>query len=184
MPTALAFRYARALADVVAAPGSGIDEQTVHEEIGRFERVLSESAALRTVLESPAVSAQAKRAVVARLAGELPVSSLVRRFLCVLVDHRRGTLVGDVRQAFEEVMDERLGISRAEVISARPLDAPQQQEIVTGLARLTGRQARARFRVEESLIGGVVARIGSTVYDGSIRGQLDAIQQRLAGVES
>ncbi len=184
MPSALAFRYARALADVVTKPESGIDAQAVAAELAGFERLIEESADLRTALESPAVPPPKKRAVVARLAKELPVSDVVRRFLFVLVDHRRAALLHDVVEAFEAVMDERLGIARADVASARPLSEGQQQQVIAGLAKLTGKQARARFRIESGLIGGVMARVGSTVYDGSIRGQLDALRQRLAGVGS
>lgn len=183
MPSALAFRYARALAEVVSRDGSANEAQAVTEQLGRFVEILAGSPELRTAIESPAVPPQRKRAVVARLTREV-VSDVVRRFLFVLIDHRRIALAGDIHQAFEQVMDERLGIARAEITSARPLSDAQQQEMVKGLARLTGRQARAKFCVEDRLIGGVVARIGSTVYDGSIRGQLDAIRQRLAGVES
>ncbi len=183
MPSALASRYARALSEVVAKPGAGVDAAAVVDELGRFAAMLTGSAELKTSLESPAVPPPRKRAVIARLAKSLSISDVVRRFLYVLIDHRRAALLSDIREAFEQVVDERLGIARAEVISARPLDGRQQQEIITGLARLTGKQARARFRVEDSLIGGVVARIGSTVYDGSIRGQLGAIRQRLSGVE-
>jgi F-type H+-transporting ATPase subunit delta len=183
MPTVLAFRYARALADVVARTVPGIEAQAVDAQLGSFVDLLAASPALKTAIESPSVPPQRKRAVVARVAGEL-LSDVVRRFIFVLIDHRRIALAAEIREAFQQVMDERLGIARAEVVSARPLSEPQQQEMIAGLATLTGKKARARFRVEDRLIGGVVARIGSTVYDGSIRGQLDAIRLRLSGVES
>jgi F-type H+-transporting ATPase subunit delta len=183
MPSALAFRYARALAEVVGKSGSGIDVRAVNEQLARFEGLLDGSAELKVALQSPAVSPERKRAVVARVSKDV-VSDTVRRFLYVLIDHRRVPMLGGVREAFEQVMDERLGVARADVVSARPLSEPQQQEIIAGLARLTGKQARAKFRVQDALIGGVVARIGSTVYDGSIRGQLDVIRQRLTGVEA
>jgi F-type H+-transporting ATPase subunit delta len=182
MPSALAFRYARALADVVTKADSGIDPRAVAEEVAGFERLIEESADLRIALESPAIPPPKKRAVVARLAAELPVSDVVRRFLFVLIDHRRVPLLHDAAEAFEAVMDERLGIARADVASARPLSSEQQQQISTGLSSLTGKQVRARFRIESGLIGGVTARVGSTVYDGSVRGHLDALKQRLAGV--
>jgi F-type H+-transporting ATPase subunit delta len=183
MPGALALRYARALADVVTKPGSATGAQTVLAELTAFERLLVESADLKVALESPAVPPPRKRAVIAGLARALPISPVVERFLFVLIDHRRAALLHDIPEAFESVVDERLGIARADVLSARPLSEPQQQEVVAGIVRLTGKQARARFSVREDLIGGVVARIGSTVYDGSIRGRLDALEQRLAGVE-
>jgi F-type H+-transporting ATPase subunit delta len=181
---ALAMRYARALADVVTAPGSKIDARAASAELGAFERLLAESADLKTALESPAVPPPRKRAVAGRLAKDLALSDVIRRFLFVLIDRRRTALLHEIGEAFESVMDERLGIARAEVLSARPLSAPQQQEIVAGLARLTGKQTRAQFGVQDDLIGGVMARIGSTVYDGSVRGQLEALRQRLAGTGS
>ncbi|MGE5648342.1 MAG: ATP synthase F1 subunit delta [Acidobacteriota bacterium] len=184
MPGALEMRYARALADVVTAPGSKIDAHAAAAEVASFAGLLVESPELKIALESPAVPRPRQRAIIARLAKDLGLSDVTRRFLMVLLDHGRVRLLGEIGDAFELVMDERLGIARAEVLSARPLPAPQQQEIVAGLARLTGKQTRAQFRIQEDLIGGVMARIGSTVYDGSVRGQLDALRQRLAGTGS
>jgi len=182
MPQALAFRYARALADLVLEPGSKTDPQAVTAEIELFQHTLDAVADLKLVLESPTVPAARKRAVVARLSDSLPLTSLIRRFLYVLIDHRRVPMLGDVREAFQAVIDERLGLVRADVASARPLGSEERERILATLGRLTGLQARAEFRVERELIGGVVARIGSTVYDGSIRGQLQGLKQRLVGV--
>lgn len=182
MPTALAFRYAHALAGLAAK--SGIEAQAISGELSVFQQMLAASAGLRVALESPAVPPARKRAVVERLAQALPLSDLVRRFVLVLTDHRRTPLLPEIHEALESVVDERLGVVRAEVASARPLEEGQQRDILGGLARLTGRETRARFAVREELIGGVVARIGSTVYDGSVRGQLEALKRRLAGTES
>jgi F-type H+-transporting ATPase subunit delta len=184
MPSALAFRYARALADVATQPGSAADVDAVTAQLAAFEALIAEVPDLKIALESPAIQPARKRSVVEWLAKRLDTTDLVRRFLCVIIDHRRADQLHDIRVAFEAVADERMGIARAEVTSARPLSKPQQQQVIDGLARLTGKQTRAQFTVQESLIGGVVARIGSTVYDGSVRGQLDALRQRLAGVES
>lgn len=181
MPHALSFRYARALAGVVT--GAQADAQAVADDLEIFERLLAESGDLRVALESPTIPPLRKRTVVVRLAKEAQISDVVRRFLFVLIDHRRMQSFHDIREAFQSVMDERLGVARAEVVSARPLTGAQQQEIIARLAWITGKQARARFKTDDGLIGGVMARIGSTVYDGSIRGQLDALKQRLAGVE-
>jgi F-type H+-transporting ATPase subunit delta len=184
MPRALAFRYARALADLVLDPASTADPQAVTAEIELFETTLGAWPDLRLALESPTVPAARKRAVVGRLAESLPLSDLIRRFLFVLIDHRRVALLGDVREAFQAVIDERLGLVRADVVSARLLGPEERARILATLGRLTGHEARAEFRVERELIGGVVARIGSTVYDGSIRGQLQGLKQRLTGVAS
>ena len=182
MPRALAFRYARALADLVLAPGSAAEPEAVAAELDLFQRTLEGSPDLKLVLESPTVPAARKRAVVGRLGDSLPLTSLMRRFLFVLIDHRRVPLLGDVREAFQAEIDERLGLVRASVASARPLGPEEREKILATLGRLTGREARAEFLVEHDLIGGVVARIGSTVYDGSIRGQLQGLKQRLVGV--
>jgi F-type H+-transporting ATPase subunit delta len=182
MPQALAFRYARALADLVLDPATKTDPQAVTAEIELFQRTLAGSPDLKLVLESPTVPAARKRAVVGRLAEFLPLTGLMRRFLFVLIDHRRVPLLGDVREAFQAVIDERLGLVRAAVASARPLGPEERERILATLGRLTGLEARAEFSVERDLIGGVVARIGSTVYDGSIRGQLQGLKQRLEGV--
>lgn len=184
MPRALAFRYARALADLALKPGSEVDPHAVTAEIESFERALADSKDLKLVLESPTVPPARKRAVVGRLAEALPLSSLARRFLFVLIDHRRVALVADVREAFQSTIDERLGIVRADVASARTLSPAEREQVLAALGRLTGKQARGDFRVERELIGGVIARLGSAVYDGSVRGQLQGLKQRLAGVAS
>jgi F-type H+-transporting ATPase subunit delta len=85
-----------------------------------------------------------------------------------------------MREAFEIELDARLGFVRAEVSSAQQLDREQTAALEAGLTQLTGKQVRARFQVDPALIGGVVARIGSTVYDGSIRGQLDNLRRQIA----
>ncbi len=180
MPAAVAFRYARALADL--AGQARVDD--VAAELEAFVAVLGGSADLRNAIQSPAVPPPRKRAVIARMAEMLPLSALVRRFLYVVVDHRRAGLLAEICEAYEQVMDERQGISRAEVVSARELSRAEQSDLTASLAQLTGRQVRARFAVREDLIGGVIARIGSTVYDGSVRGQLEVLKERLAGVES
>jgi F-type H+-transporting ATPase subunit delta len=184
MPSALAFRYARALADLAAKPGERAEASAIAGELESFENALKESVPLKNALESPAVPPAKKHRVVATLAKRLALSNLTMRFLYVLVDHRRVPLLPEVREAFEAVLNERLGIVQVEISSARELTAGQRSQLIEELTRLTGKQARAHFQIREDLIGGVVARIGSTVYDGSIRGQLMAIKHRLAGAGS
>jgi F-type H+-transporting ATPase subunit delta len=178
MRSALALRYARALADAVGA----VDPQTVVRDLQAFESALETSQDLRVALESPAVQRARKRAVVTRLAKALALSDLVRRFLMVLIDHRRTAVLAEIPEAFETVMDERLGVVRLDVVSARELTPAERNDLTAGFSRASGRQARARYTVREDLIGGVWAQVGSTVFDGSVRGQLEAIKRRLAGV--
>jgi F-type H+-transporting ATPase subunit delta len=180
MPSALAFRYARALAG--AAPPS--DVPAVIASLAAFETMLAASQDLRNALQSPAVAPARKRAVISRLAEALSLSGVVRRFLLVLIDHRRAALLAEIREAFEAVMDDRLGLVRVDVVSARELTPAQRGGLVAELSRVTGRQARAQFSIREELIGGVLARVGSTVFDGSVRGQLETLKQRLAGAET
>lgn len=181
MPAALASRYAGALVDVVTGPKSQIDPQAAIGELRQFLSTFEESAELRNALASPAVTPGRKRAVVARLAAALPLSRTVRNFLYVLVDHRRTQHLPEIADAFETLLDERLGVVRADVTSARELTGTQQELLRSELSRVAGSQVKPRFKVDPELIGGVMARIGSTVYDGSVAGQLDAMERRLRG---
>ncbi len=176
---AIATRYASALVDVVTGP-KGTDAAPVPEQLRAFEALLTGSADLKNVLASPAVAAARKRAVVRQLADRLGVSNIVRNFLLVFTDHRRLPGLAQVIDSFEIQLDERLGFVRAELRTARELDERQKAALVDGLSRFTGKKIRARFAVEADLIGGVVAHIGSTLYDGSVRGELDSLARRLA----
>lgn len=177
--SAVATRYANALADVVTASGSALRPQDAAAQLRQFATAL-ESAALYNALVTPAVPVSRKKAVVGRIADVLGLSRIARNFLFVLVDHRRIALLPEIIQIFERVVDERLGYVQAAVASARELTEPQRAVLTAQFERLTGKRIRMRFAVDESLIGGVVSHIGSTVYDGSLRGQLAALERRLA----
>jgi F-type H+-transporting ATPase subunit delta len=178
--SAVAARYANALADVVTARGAAIRPQDALAELRVFEGVLHSSAELHNALVTPAVAASRKRAVVGRIADILKLSRITRNFLFVLIDRRRIAALADVIQSFDTVLDERMGYARADVAAAREIGEQQRAELTAGLERLSGKRVRARFHVDPALIGGVVARIGSTVYDGSVRGQLQSLQRRLS----
>jgi F-type H+-transporting ATPase subunit delta len=179
MPQAVSFRYARALVDAVIGPQSQVNPKQALAELRTFSGMVQDSAELRNVLLSPAVSNAKKRNVIGRFAESLPLSRLVRNFLYVIVDRRRTDLLEDMADAFETALDERLGIVRADVKSAAPLNDRQQSELQQELSRVSGKQVRLDFSIDPSLIGGVVARIGSTVYDGSVRSQLEIMRERL-----
>jgi len=172
-------RYASALADIVTGP-SGMDSAQVVQQLRSFEALLIGSAALQNALASPAVAAGRKRAVVRKLADRLGLATIARNFLLVLTDHHRLIALTPMIDAFEIQLDERLGFVRAEISSARDLEERQKTGLAEQLSRLTGKKVRARYAVQPELIGGVVARIGSTVYDGSVRGQLDTLGRKLA----
>jgi len=181
--SAVATRYSNALADVVTAPGSALAPPTAVAELRSFEAALA-SRELRNALTTPAVPTARKRAVVGRVADILKLSPITRNFLFVLIDHRRISSFGDVVDAFEQTLDSRLGFARAEVASASELTGAQRAAIVAALEKVGDKRLRAQFAVDAALIGGVVARIGSTVYDGSVRGQLQALERRLSAESS
>jgi len=177
--SAVASRYASALADVVTGPNSQLRPEDALAQLRAFEATLQGSEELRTALITPAVPPARKKAVVARIADLLQLTRIARNFLFVLVDHRRTALLAEIIPLFERVIDERLGFVQAEVAAARDLSEGQRKELTARFEKLTGKRIRMRFKVDTSLIGGVVAHIGSTVYDGSVRGQLATLERRL-----
>jgi F-type H+-transporting ATPase subunit delta len=126
------------------------------------------------------VAGSRKRHATGRIADALKLSRISRNLLYVLIDHRRIDQLPAVIQSFETIADARLGFAQAEVSSARELTDPQRSALTDQLERLTGKRLRMRYAVDSSLIGGAVARIGSTVYDGSLRGQLSSLARSLS----
>src|ERR1700722_18232814 len=170
-------RYANALVDVVLAPGSDVTPAQAAEQLRSFAAALRSSPELRVLMASPAVATARKRIVIRRIAEALQLGRVARNFLLVLLDHRRAVALPDMIDAFEVILDERLGIVRVNVQSAAEL-TPAQQEALTGhLAKLAGKQVRLRPSVDPELIGGVTARIGSKVYDGSVQGRLAGMRR-------
>lgn len=172
-------RYAKALLDIVMTPGSGIDPHKALEDLRAIVSVIDSAANLKNALLSPAVSPSRKRAVIARLLEPMRVSRPVRNLVFVVIDHRRVTELDAIVNAYESLLDERLGLIRAEVTSARDLDGAQRSKLEGELSRLAHKKAKAAYAIDPSLIGGVVARIGSTVYDGSVRGELERLKVKL-----
>jgi F-type H+-transporting ATPase subunit delta len=182
MASAVANRYARALVDVVMAPNSPLKPEDAVTQLRALDAIIQESQELRNALLTPAIQNSRKRAVIAKLLSETAGGSpLIRNFAYVLIDHRRITIIGEIREAFELQVDERLGFARAEVTSAAPLEGSVGAGLEAELSRLTGKRMRLRFEVDPELLGGVVARIGSTVYDGSVRGELRQLAKKLTG---
>ena len=142
-------------------------------------QTIAQSAELRNALLTPAIQTSRKRAVMEKLLDKMSASYLIRNFLFVIINHRRIGIVGEIREAFELLLDERMGFVRAEVTSAAALDEQRGAGLEAELSRVTGKRMRLRFTVDPALLGGVVARIGSTVYDGSLRGQLQQLRRQL-----
>lgn len=179
MPQAISQRYAHALADAVLAPGSESDPKQVSSQLRSMEQMIRENADLRNVMLSPAVPNARKRGVIARLAEQMQLDPKVRNFIYVLIDRRRADLLDEIADAFDEALDERMGLVRAQVTSAAVLAEAQRAQIEQALSEASGKRVRSEFHVDPKLIGGVVARIGSTVYDGSVRTQLETMRQAL-----
>jgi F-type H+-transporting ATPase subunit delta len=181
MASAVANRYAQALVDVVMAPGSPLKPEDAVAQLRSVDAIFQESLELRNAMLTPAIQNSRKRAVMAQLLERTGGSTLIRNFVYVLIDHRRIAIIGEIREAFELHLDERLGFVRAEITSAAPLEQRVGAGLESELSRLTGKRMRLRFDVDPALLGGVMARIGSTVYDGSVRGELRQLAKKLTG---
>jgi|SRR5579875_67706 len=182
MQGALAAHFARALADAVFAPNSGLRPEDAVQQLRALDNLFSESQPLQRALISPAVSKPRKFSIVKRLAGELQLDRRIRNFLLVLVSHRRTRDLSAIRRSFEEVVDERLGWLPAVITSARELNPQQREQIERALGLKLGKFIRAHYEVDERLIGGVRARVASREYDASLRGRLESMRRQLATV--
>jgi F-type H+-transporting ATPase subunit delta len=176
MSMVIATRYARALADAL---GSAEGYRTAFEELGDFAAVWRESRELREVLLTPAVSPEQKRKVLETILERLGTSVLTANFLRVLLRNYRLELLKEVLEAFRKVSNERLGIVDVQVLYAQELSPGEQEELRAKFAELTGKHVEVKFRQEATLLGGVQAWIGSTVYDGSVRGYLERLREEL-----
>jgi F-type H+-transporting ATPase subunit delta len=180
MSLAVSSRYARALSDVVFAEGSAADPDAVLAEIKAFASVLESSRALRDVLASPAVAFPAKRKVIEKLAAQMGLSTTTRNFLLVICRHGRFSMLHSIAEAFQAVIDQRRGIAPAKVTLAVEPDASERAQFEAAVSAITGKKARLDYRVDPAILGGAVLRIGSSVYDGSVAGQLRRIGAKLA----
>lgn len=172
----LARRYAAALADVAVEQN---DAAPVKNGLASFIQVFFESQDLRNFLESPSLDSDAKRGAIAKIAERMGLPPAVRNFLWLVVDHRRTEMLREIEAAFREELNARLGIAEAEVVSARSLKESEKRELLAALERRTGKKIEAQFREDKNLLGGALVRVGSTVYDGSVREQLARLREQL-----
>lgn len=176
MAIAVANRYARALADVVGRTGV---YRAVLRELQDFAAVYRESADLRQVFETPAVPLPAKMKVLEAILVRLGASPTSSNFLHVLVAHYRMGHLEEIIQAFLKISNDRLGVAQVRIFSAADLPESERQALRARFADLTRKQVELEFHLQGDLLGGILAQIGSTVYDGSVRGHLERIRQRL-----
>jgi F-type H+-transporting ATPase subunit delta len=176
--------YARAFADVVMGDGvktgrSPLDPVRVLQELHNVEDLLKESDQLRRVLENPSIPGERKRAVLNAITGRLGTTKQVGNFVAVLTDHRRLPLFGEILKQIEQALNDRQGFAEAEVSTARQLTDPEKQMLESEIAKLTGKKVRAKYAQDAALLGGAVVQVGSTIYDGSVKGQLEKISEQL-----
>jgi F-type H+-transporting ATPase subunit delta len=179
MSEALAARYATAFVDILFAPRAPLSAEQALAELRDLDQMVAAAPDLQHILNSPAVNRSRKRGVIARLAEQAGLSDTVRNFIYVVIDRGRTSLLPVLRRKVEEFVDERRGIARAQVLTAAALNDEQKAAIAAQLSRVSGKQVVCEYHWDPTLLGGVVARIGSTVYDGSVRGKLNALKSRL-----
>ena len=175
---AIASRYARALVDVVLE--KKIDATTAIQQVRDMVATVEGSSELRMVWESPAVPAEQKRAVLDSIAGQSAMLRPIRNFFAVLIDHDRIPMIAQIARQFETELNTQLGFVEAGVTSSRQLSADEKQGLESQVERMTGKKVRAKYDTNPELLGGAVVRVGSTIYDGSVRGQLRKLKEQLA----
>jgi len=156
-----------------------LDPARMLQELHGIEALLKESDPLRRVLENPSIPGDRKRAVLDAITQRLGTTGQVRNFVAVITDNRRLPLFSEILKQVEEEVDDRQGFAEAQVSSARQLSDPERQMLEVEIAKMTGKKVRARYAQDASLLGGAVVQVGSTIYDGSVKGQLERIREQL-----
>jgi F-type H+-transporting ATPase subunit delta len=174
----VARRYASALADVVTQRG---EARQVQEELSSWEMMMTSNPMLMEVFSNPTIPYEQKRKVLSSLIERVRLRPITSNFLQLLLKNQRLTELPEVNRRFSHVLDERSGVVSAEVTTARPVPEEQQEALRSKLSAMTDKQVRLSFTTDEDLIGGIVTRIGSTIYDGSVRTQLQQVKERMMG---
>jgi F-type H+-transporting ATPase subunit delta len=169
--------YARAFADVVLE--SRLDASATLAQLHGLSALLQENPDLRQVWENPAISAEQKRGVLDAIAKREGLSRQVRNFVAVLIDHRRMHFFDGIVAQLGHELDARLGFAEAQITTSRELSEAERRSLEAQVARLTGKKVRARYARDATLLGGAVVRVGSTIYDGSVLGQLERIREQI-----
>ncbi len=170
-------RYANAFAQV--ARSKGLDLLAARQQMKDFADTFAGSHDLREVLMDPSIPAEQKLAVLDGIAGRLGMMREVRNFIAIVMDHQRLGELNLLLAAYDQVADEGLGITEAEVATVHELSGEDRTELEAHVAKLAGTRVRVAYRLDSTLLGGAVVKIGSTVYDGSVRTQLEQLKQAL-----
>jgi F-type H+-transporting ATPase subunit delta len=170
--------YARAFADVIFK--SRLDAGKTLEQLHWLSGRLRENPDLRRVWENPAIAAEQKRAVLDSIAKRENLSPQVRNFVAVLIEHRRTHFFDAIVEQLGRELDARMGFAEAQITTARDLSEPEKRTLEAKVEKLTGKKVRARYARDPTILGGAVVRVGSTIYDGSVLGQLESIREQIA----
>ena len=176
--SALTLRYAHAFASVAAS--NHLDVQAAQQQLRDFSDTFAGSEELREVLMNPSIGGEQKLKVLDAIARRIGMLAQVRNFLAVIMDHQRLAELNEILAEYHTVADEQAGMAEAEITSAHPLNDEDRAELEAQVAKVAGGRVRATYRQDATLLGGAVGRIGSTVYDGSLRGQFQQLKQKLA----
>jgi F-type H+-transporting ATPase subunit delta len=172
----VARRYAVALADIVLKTG---ETETVKSELKTWEDLMKSNADLQTAFANPAINNLNKEKILNGLLEKTKPSKTTANFLRVLLQNSRLAELGEINEKFASVLEERSGVISANITSSRPLSDSEKAELQLNLAKMTGKSVNLNFDIDENIIGGVVTRVGSTVYDGSVKTQLENLKQQL-----
>ncbi len=174
--TTIANRYARALADVITERG---EMNEVVADLSGFTALMNGHEQLRDVFASPVISTERKRNVLGELLAKIQLRPTSSNFLRLLVDNSRLHNLDQILKVLMRELDSRTNIVSAEITTAREISQQEETLLADKLKAATGKQVRLQFRTDPAIIGGVVTRIGSLVYDGSIKTQLAQMKKRL-----
>jgi F-type H+-transporting ATPase subunit delta len=182
---AVAGRYARAYAEVV----DPADADKAIEELNQIATLVHENSELRHIFQNPSVEHKQKLglldAIIDLTGGPKPRRRvLLRNFIAVLIDQKRIGQITEVAAQFKQEMEKRMGIAEAQISSARELTSAEKKSLEERLTAVTGKKVRATYAQDSNLLGGAVVRVGSTIYDGSVRGQLQRLKEQIAGTGS
>jgi F-type H+-transporting ATPase subunit delta len=170
-------RYARAMEQVVT--GMKLDPAAALQQLKDFAGTYEGSAQLREILMDPSILKVQKLKVLDAIATKIGMLPQVRNLIAVITDHQRLHELNEIVTEYAALADQDAGWADAEITSARALNADDRTELETQVGKLAGSRIRATYREDSSLLGGAIVKVGSTVYDGSVRGQLQQLKQNL-----
>ncbi len=172
----VARRYAGALADIVVSSGN---REEVTNELNIWQELISSSPELNNAFANPSIAHESKEKVLERLLERSRPSEVTSNFLRVLLRNSRLVNLPAINKKLFEVLEERSGRETGSVTSARELTGEEKLEFKKQLSKVTGKDVQLTFMIDESIIGGAVSRVGSTIYDGSVKSRLDVYRERM-----